>query len=702
MLFAIRLLFLLLLLGATPSFAESSFHNALSLQGFTGILNTPNAETTDEGSIYGAYNDQKESKWRNRTTHQDNFMISVGLFDILEIGGRFFEAPRVGRDLSGNFKLRLPFIPRGSYLPQLAFGIQDLGGATRSRFLETRYAVATEELWRFRFSLGYGLGPDRMKGVFGGVELKAFDWLYLLAEDDTRERNLGVRLVTPELFGYPVRLQATAKSSIDYRPGHPEFEVGLQLPLGLAHEYKKPIAAPPLAPPAETYQSRDDSRAGDTGAKLATPPPAPEAAASPAQESPGLPQEGSLERLLQRLVADGFQNVRVGSREKLLVVEYENARYNHNELDAIGVVTGTVQQEAPPQFERLRLVEKKKGIGMLRMEMPLQQLREFFRNAGSLGSLQDALLISSDVGDSDGVSFIEAKGNSSYLTASLMLYPGLTTYIGTEVSPFDYLLSLKPDLYLNLWKGALLDARADLPISWSENFNDGKRFRGERNGAQLERLMLVQGIKPAPTVLAVASAGMVLAERYGTLNELLWTPGDGSHQFRVSQLYATDDRGGNKQEQYLGSYRYFFAPLDLYLQGTGGKFLTQDRGGTLELKRFFGDTSVTVFFKDSYLTGGKNVKAGGIQFDLPLTPRQDMKPRLVQVRGSDDWSYAQQTVIATPRGYNLVSTPTGVRLEPPFNGDRLFYNRDRLSEPYLREHLLRLRDAYLRYVLSGQ
>jgi hypothetical protein len=701
MLFATRFLVLLLLLVATSSFAESSFHNALSLQGFTGILNTPTAETTEEGTIYGAYSNQKESKWRDMARKQDNYLLSVGLFDILELGGRLFEAPRVGRDLSGNIKLRVPFIPRGGYLPQLAFGIQDLGGATRTRFLETRYAVATEELWRFRLSLGYGLGPDRMKGVFGGVELKACDWLYLLADDDTRERNVGVRLVTPALFGYPVHLQATAKSSIDHRPGHPEFELGLQVPLGLPHDYRGPMPAPTVAaPPALVEKGADQAATAQAKAGKIPSPPLPEPDAPSEQREAGVREGKSLERLLQRLLADGFQNVRVGSRETLLVVEYENARYNHNELDAIGVVTGIIQQEAPPAFQRLRLVERKKGIGMLRLEMPLQQLREFFRDAQHLAPLQDALLISSDTGEPDGISFIQGEENSSYLTASLMLYPGLTTYLGTEVGVFDYLLSLKPDLYLNLWKGALLDARADLPISWSENYEDGKRFRGERKGAQLERLMLVQAVKPAPTVLAVASAGLVLAERYGTLNELLWTPGEGSHQFRVSQLYASDGRGGNKKEQYLGSYRYYFAPLDLYLQGTGGKFLTQDRGGTLELKRFFGDTSVTVFFKDSFLTDGRNVKAGGIQFDLPLTPRQDMKPRLVQLRGSDDWSYAQQTVIATPKGYNLVSTPTGVRLEPPFNGDRLFYNRDRLSEPYLREHLLRLREAYLRYVLS--
>jgi hypothetical protein len=411
---------------------------------------------------------------------------------------------------------------------------------------------------------------------------------------------------------------------------------------------------------------------------------------------PSRAEAGTLESLLKRLTADGFQNVRVGSRDAVLVVEYENARYNHNELDAMGVVTGIVQLEAPPRFETLRLVEKKKGIRVLQMEMPLAELRAFFHEASNLGRLQDSLIISKDVAEAAGTSFVEGDGNSSWLTSSLLLYPGFKDFIGTEVGAFDYLLSLKPDLYVNLWKGAVLNARADIPLSWSENFNGNRSFRAERQDAQLDRLMLFQGVKPAPTLMAVLGAGMVLPESYGTLNELLWTPGDGTHRLKLSQLYADNRERTDRKEEYLGSYRYYFAPLDLYLQATGGKFLTKDTGFVCELKRFVGDTAVTFFFKNSVAGDGKTHRAGGIQFDLPLTLRRDMKPYPLQVRGSDDWSIGQETAIAKR---NFITTPIGSRLEPPFNVDTTFNNRDRLSEPYIRKHLLRLRDAYLRYVV---
>jgi len=678
------LLLCLLASSASPCLASGDFHNALSLQGFTGLLNTPNAETTDEGKIYLLYSDQKESKWRNKTRSQDNYLVSLGLFGLLEVGGRFFEAPRVGRDLSGSFKVRVPFIPQGDYWPKFAVGIQDVGGGYKARYLQTSYAVVSEEIWRFRFSAGYGRGPDRMKGVFGGVEAKACDWLYLLAEHDGSEKNVGLRLVTPEFFGYPVNLHATIKSSLDHRPGQPEFSVGLQIPLGAARNRKEPLPVPvPAAVKAPVAAEQAPVQEVPAGKELQA-----EAAIK-------------LRTLLKRLTDDGFQNVRVGSQQGLLVVEYENARYNWNELDAIGVVAGIAQLEAPSRFDTLRLVEKKKGIAVLQLETPLAELRAFLADAAQAEAFGKALKITPEISSDQGVSFVQGDPHSSYLHASLVLYPQLRTYLGTEVAPFDYLLSLKPDLYLNTWKGAVLNARWEVPVAWSSNFEDNKSFRGDRKPTQMDRLMLFQALKPSPTVMATLGAGMVLHDSYGTLNDLLWSPGDGSHRLKFTQLYVEDGSGNGKKEVYLGSYRYYYAPLDTYLEATAGKFFPQDRGVVAELKRFFGDTEVTVYYKNSVTTDGRNHQAAGIQFQLPLTPRRDMKPYLVQLKGTDEWSYAQESTMAKEKSWNFLGTPTGVKPEAPFNTARVFYNRDRLSDAYLREHLLRLRDAYATYVLPG-
>lgn len=670
------------------------FHNAVSLQGFTGLLNTPNAELTDEGKVYLLFSDQEDAKFRAKVPRQENYIFSVGLFSIAELGGRLTEAPRAARDLSANFKVKVPFIPQGYYLPSIAFGMQDVGGGLR--FLQSKYVVASEELWRLRLSLGYGFGPDRMDGVFGGAEFKAADWLYLLGEYDTEETNVGVRVITPHFFGIPVNLHATVKTSLDHKPGDLEFGVGLHFPLGSDHNNRTPITVPKVDEPSriasaaesETKISEPDSIALSQTRSL-----------DPAPEK--LPDEdilSSLERLQEKLVADGFQNVRVGEKDGTrLVVEYENGRYTHNELDALGMAAGITLDNAPPAIRTLTLIVKKKGMRMLQLTAPLADFREFYRNADSLPRLRESLRITTDSMDDEGVRFADGPRNPSWLHSTLVVYPELKTFVGTEVGVFDYLLSVKPDLYLNTWKGAVLNARWDIPVTWSENFDDGKEFRNRRTGSRLERVMLFQAVKPAPTLMATIGAGMVLKDLYGTLNEAMWTPGDGTHRFRFKHLYSRTDDNQRGPDVYLGSYRYYFNPLETFVEGTAGKFFGQDTGFTVEMKRFFGDTSFSVYYKNSRTEDRQHVQVGGVQIAFPLSFRRDMKPYPVQVRGIDEWSYAQETEIVSPGDRNLVGRSIGINPQPPFSLDRVFYNRDRLNEIYIKNHLLRLRDAFLTY-----
>jgi hypothetical protein len=581
----------------------------------------------------------------------------------------------------------------GYYLPDVAFGMQDVGGG--AKHLQTRYLVATEELWRFRLSVGYGDGPDRMRGAFGGAEFKACDWAYFIGEYDTKETNVGVRLVTPSIFGYPLNLQVTAKSSLDHRPGNMEFGFGIQFPLGLDHHNRTRLAKFPSEEknPAKTTDGPaalpDMGNAGERPiAKIPE-----ERTVGKAPDSGG---QERLARLQEKLVEAGFQNVRVGANEeRLLVVEYENSRFSHNELDGMGVVIGTVAETVPSGYETLRLVMKKKGIRVLQVSAPLKNFVEFMRDPAYLGEFSGSLQIAADVRDDESVRFIGGYGSPSWLRSSLLVYPALKTFVGTDVGTFDYLLSVKLDYFLNTWKGAVVDARLDIPVSWSENFDDGKAFRNNRQSSRFDRLMLFQAIKPLPSVMISLGAGMVLNDAYGTLNEAIWTPGSGDHRFKIKQVYIENSTSHKKNHVYLGSYRYYFNPLDLYLEGTGGKFLDNDKGFNVELKRFFGDTAFSVYYKDSWTTSREHVQVAGVQAAFPLTLRRDMKPYPLQVKGAEEWSYGQETRIVSPGGSNYVSTSIGVNPKPPFDLDRVFYNRDRLSEAYIKRHLLRLRDAYL-------
>ncbi len=669
---------LLILLTGTASAAE--LHNAISLQGYSGILNTPNAMSTLEGSINLLYSNQEEYKWRNRTPRQENYLVSIGLFSFLEIAASLTDAPNAStkgrpvRDLSANAKFRLPFIPLDSWLPQVAFGMQDVGGGARN--LETFYAVASKELGPLRLSAGYGTGPDRMKGLFGGAELFALSWLHLLGEYDTKETNLGVRIVTPELFNIPVNLQFIAKTSLDYRPGQFSLAAGMLFPLGFERHDAAKHATLQVTPTQQELSA---------------------AAAPPLPVSATDEFVAALYRVKQQLVAAGFENVRVGSSGRELVrVDYENSRYSHNELDAMGVVIGTVLRYVAAEQGELQVVVRKKDIPLLSLQAPFKVWRNFYADAGILAELRDSLRIG-PASDEATITYVAERGNPSWLHSSLILSPGLKTMVGTEVGVFDYLLSLKSELITNLWQGGVINTRADFPFSWSENFDDGKSFRQQRRDAQLERLMLFQMVKMAPDLLLQVGGGLVLHDEYGDLAELSWQPGDGAHRFRVMQAYVDDRSNSTQKNSLLGAYRYYFAPQDTSLEGTAGRFYSQDVGLLLELKRLFGDTAVSLYYKNSSTRQQGNRQAVGIMFEFPLTLRQEMKPGPLQVRGSDEWSYSQEVALVKKGERGPIGNDTGIKPLAGVNLVRSYYNRDRLSELYIKKHLLRLRDAFYRY-----
>ena len=723
-----------LVLFVTSSYAfqlppPQQFHSSLSLQSFSGILNTPNASVIAEGAFQGLYTNQKESIWRKRGTYQDNYLFMVGLFNFVEIGGQFFEAPGNGRDLSGSVKITsAPLTSNYPLFPVLGAGMQDVGGG--ATLLQTKYLVLSEDLWRLRLSVGYGFGPDRMDGVFGGVEVKAHDWVYLLGEYDTKDWNAGIRVVLPYFWKIPIGFTATAKSSLSHNPGTIDVAVGFTVPLDfkVPSPDQKRQPTPPSAV-AATSETPTDKKPVPVTPDMPLPPaseaPVPKPAApapsprvtpphddsSPSTVTEPLTGTAGMIALKKRLIEYGFLNVRVGAQDdRILVVEYENSLFNHNELDALGVVSGMTAEMMRGQYSYARFVLKKKNISLVQVWMPISYLAGYLGNEQSVPglaeSLKESMSVSSNTDNMDSVTYVDGDDNSGMFTTSLVVFPGLTTLIGTEFGAFDYILSLKVNPQMNLWKGAMVSAQWDIPLFWSDNMDDGKVYRDRRLPTRMERLILQQGVKLLPDMMANLGGGMIYHDVYGTLNEVIWQPGDGSHRIRLSQSWGRNDTTHTNVETYLASYRYYFSPLDLSLEGTVGRFWFQDHGFKVELKRFFGDTAVSLYYNNSTTrSDNQHWQVVGMQFSFPLTPAKDMKHYYkMQVRGTEQWRYAQETTLKNTnrndgRGSLNYIPDVSLGVTPDFTGslDIQYLNRDRLNKAYILSHLSRLRDSWRSY-----
>ena len=675
----------LLMAMASPSAAD--FRTGQSVQGYTGLLNTPNAFVSDIGTIDLTFSDHLEPN-RRRLSDAENYLFSVGFLPFLEVGGRFTEEHPDGiRDLSANAKVHIPLSRLSPHLPHLGIGVQDMGGG--STHFQTTYGVFTQTFAPLRLSLGYGAGPDRLDGVFGGAELRVFDWLHILGEYDTEETHTGIRLMSPKgVLPLPVDLGITAKTSLDHDPGR--FDIAVSMRIHLGGRDQETVTADHPAPEPTTSEAVPPPRRKPSA-------PIPSSRREPAEEI-----DSTLDHLQAVLATAGFENIDVGlSADKTIHVAYGNHRFNHNMLDGLGVAMGLTAANGPAEAKAYAFTVRRLDIPMLTVSVPADVCQAFFApdavSAEARSVFASGLSVSTDTGIDDPQLEHTAGDNfrSGRFKPRILLYPGLKTFLGTDLSAFDYLVSLKAEARSHLWTGALLSARLDLPVWWSENFDDDEAFETHRDDPQLDRLMVHQAFRPRSDLMTLFSVGMYTPDHYGLLNETQWRPGNGNHRFGFRLGYFEDDETQVDRDIYLGSYRYHFDFLDIDIEGIYGQYWHGDRGVTAQIRRFFGDTAISFFYRHIGTDTGE--RAAGIRISLPLTPRRDMAPRWFQVRGADRWTYEHQTTIAESGEANPITTDIGVIPQPSVNIDRMFYNDDRFRPEYIKDGVWRMREAYLRW-----
>lgn len=706
-------MFLGLLFWAIPFAAGAEtpyFHNGLSLQGYTGLLNAPNAVVTDEGRGYLLFSDQMERHRRRLQDSAENYMFSIGLLPNFEIGARLTEEhPNGMRDLSANLKFRVPRFFDHPYIPDLAFGIQDVGGG--STHLETKYGVLSKTIGPLRLSLGLGLGPDRLDGIFGGAEVRLFDWLYLLGEYDTEEANVGIRAFTPDdLFPIPVNLGFIAKTSLEHKAGEFDLAAVLQFPLGLGR-YEGERLPEELGPSGDGEKqflgrslkadSDDKGEAEDEFELLE----APVAAVPDLAE----PMDAPIQDIKDTLVDLGFENVRAGVLgEDGLYVEYENNRYNHNELDGLGLVMGVSAHKAPVSLKSMTVVLKRHKIPMMAVSVSVGACREFLTpvkvSMKRKAEFESGIMVSRHTDFAGNVRFVGKRLNSSLFRPRLAIYPHLFSFLGTESGVYSYLLSIRPDLRLPVWKGGEINLRYNIPAVWHERFDDGGIYDHLREDPKMDRLMFNQAFKLHSDVTTQVNGGFYRygwRDNVGMFNETFWTPGDGRHRVGLKLGYFHDNDEDFNREVWLASYRYYMSRWDLFLEGTYGRFWHEDRGVMVTAKRFFGDVAVDLFYR--HVGTGTGDRAAGLRVSLPLTLRRDMKPRKYgQVLGDRHWSYGHQTAVATEGQRNPVTTTLAVIPVTERDLGPAYYDNDRLNERYVRAHIMRLRAAYQKWGLDEE
>ncbi len=647
----------------------------LSFQGYSGGLSNPSAYSLNWGEAHILYSNQLELD----DTYVDgyNALIGFGILPGLEINGRIatdnlrdnlFETAGV-RDLSLNVKWQLPRFIHDSV--DIAIGVQDLGG--EANFFDAEYAVASWALEPITLHMGLGKSDSdlgRLDGVFASVEYKVHDYLNLLAEYNGEDSQaFGVQL-SNSLFTLPINWHVSLAGFNTSEAENPFFSVGLSLPLDNK-----------LLRRNSTHLAHyiDQACYKESGAKANVL----EFDDNFSHDRKTLHTSVIIYKLKQALVKLGFENIDIFSSKSTLYISIENNIFNHNEMDAIGVVMGLASMFHSKQLITTEITLTNFDIPVFVISMDNLQYRYFLYCDGPLDKKSYTIHRSNP-----HQKFFRRPllGDYSFVPR-MMLYPAINSTIATEFGVFDYSLALRANIQLPLWRGNVMEAVLDSEIDRTEDYEAGNVFGESRIRNGLRNLLWHQTVPLGHHLFVQLSAGKFRRDFLGVLGSGYWQRG--AHRFNVKAAVFEESSIEDDKEIATGSYRYYWPQYQVATEITAGKFWAQDSGFKLETHHYFGDVVVSTFYANT------EYELIGIGITLPLTPRRDSRPGRIQLRGSESWQYHISTRINSPA--NLLDIGIANEPVPSHNLERSYFNRDRLHEPYLISNSSSLRESFFTF-----
>ena len=627
-----------------------------SFQGFKGAVNTPNASVYEEGEFEFLHSNQVDALSTTLNLGDDpeqkNYFLNMGLLPNLDLTFRYTSSPNkisdaYDSDLSDrmvNIKYQLPFIPDNLF--QVAVGMKDVGGGL-SRMNST-YGVVSKDFKNIRTSVGYSIGDKvaSLDGVFGSVEYQPFTWLNVAGEYDTQDWN------------------AALKANYLAQVGKQKINFGL-MAAGSTNENGAYVGLYTNIP------FNDKSKHLKASTK-------------------------NIPSSIAELKDYGFSNISYKVVDDILYFEYENTLYTYSDIDALGVVLGTLAMSN--KASNIVVVTKKSNIKKLTTKVNAKEYKKFLET----GKYTCRLLKFS-------ATTMESRNNFSHsdiLKPTLTLKPDFVLVDGSEYGHMDYSLAMQAELSMRLAKGTILSARYNIPLSITDNFDDGGVFdyrNRNKTKAEVDQILLSQYLQldlPYRWINLVQVGqfdkeltGGSIESRIGTL--------DGKHALtaKATQLkdnmYKQMDRYGNEEyrEERLLSYRYYLESLNSNIELTAGEFLYGDYGTMFSLQRYFSDTIVQFDISQTeHEIKGENTVAK-LSLSIPFGTSKKIKTKYLDIQG-DYLSYNRRKTITS--GEASYAQPHHLKeVENSFTLEKYYLNSDRFHPTYIKKNFNRLRNVFI-------
>lgn len=711
---------------AAPAQADG-VQAGLAAPGYTGLGMTPSATPAAWGQVLAAH-DQALPGLGFAAPKGHSFGLAVGLLPGLEVSGRLAtnnlqcngygqgDDPCIGpvqRDLSASVKLghRISWAALPGVGLSAAVGGNDLGGAATN--YRSYYGVLGIDQGPWALHAGWARAVSDsapLKGVFGSLAWRPSDWLQLHAERIGMRNWVGAKLSLPAAW----RPEAVEPwLAVQHSLQTDAFTPRQWLSFGVSIQLERPASGRPSERPSGPAASpTTNAAAADLPASPGATPSLAEAAPAPAAQrsaAPAIDGADWARRLAARLAKAGFEDISVGRQAATgqLWVDAENSGYAWNDLDALGVAMGLVASTADAPAAELVLRLRKRSLLVWQVTGSAACIGAWLRGQPQACQADLPLRLQAGAlaqgGDASPIDWWVRKERASWLRPRLLLSPDIDSRVGTEYGSFDSSWGLGLALQLPLWPGAHADFAHVQALGHSSDYDPGQAFSDFRIDSQSYRLMLHQALGLAPGLDARLAAGRLFKKLDGGTAEVRWQPGQGQHRLGMELSHYSHVDVDFKKRSAMASYRYFVAPLQTALELQGGRFWHGDRGALAATRHWFGDVSVALFLRRSRFPEGSPklyspygngyVNAAGVEFSFPLTPRREHVGTLLQVRGTDRFSYGVQSVVGQKTSNNL--TPWFGRFAPiPGGLAASVDNFDRASQAYLDSNLHRLREAW--------
>jgi len=625
-------------------------NNFSSMQGYTGFMNIPSPYVLQYGFVEFSYSNQvsinRRINLKNRNNHTaDDYFFNIGLLPSLEITGRLSEIPNVMRDLSASFKVALPTKKFYKNLPELALGIQDLGGQTGD--YKSKYIVFGDRYKNLSYSLGYGFDSFRLNGAFYGIEYKYNPYLYFLAENDSKENHLGVRFSSDKYFKNK-QLSLLIKKNLSI--SHKDYSLLVNFKINLNKQNEN------------NYKSIKNV----------------------------ICYKSDINDLKNDLKNLGLENISLYSTDNSIFISYENQVFNHNEIDAFNAVLKILYKYS--SYDTFNITIKKENINIVNITGNLDKFRQYIQNQTEekKKNFTNSLKLNYNFLNED--KYYIKNYNPSNFKTRLSFSPRLLTFIGTEYGTLDYFLGLETRIIMNIYKGLTFSALYRSPLIYSDDFDPKTgAFRSSYENSRLQNL-LIHYTFSYKNYLNSTTIGKYYKNYNTIINENAIFYKRHNIKYKFAKFIYRKNHNIKKNINLL-TYEYDYTKLDLGIEIVYGKFFNQDKGYKIRLKKFFDNTLIYLFYgktKPKYnIRFSENInKFAGIGFEIPIVSKQiSNNSRYFQLTSTNFFNYGIGTTVGRKDGTNTIVY--GQLIEPKSYTDisRYFYNKNRLSLEYIKYNI---------------